>query len=61
MDTIYFGRNPKSLVNTTIYANISVEHYNFYNFFLNRFGSKAVSWKPTMMKPTEQNLQAAWR
>ncbi|XP_052071945.1 von Willebrand factor A domain-containing protein 3A-like isoform X3 [Mytilus californianus] len=31
----------------------------FFNIIA--FGSKAVTWKPTMMKPTEQNLQAAWR
>ena len=31
-------------------------HYSF-----TRFGSIAVSWRPTMCKPTKANLQDAWR
>ena len=30
-------------------------------YFSTRFGSIAVSWRPTMCKPTKANLQDAWR
>ncbi|KAL5018508.1 hypothetical protein ScPMuIL_004230 [Solemya velum] len=30
-------------------------------FNIMAFGSKAQAWKPTMMKPTPENMQSAWR
>jgi hypothetical protein len=33
----------------------------FVTVWWHRFGGKATAWRPTMVKPTAENLQEAWK